>query len=494
MELDLIVRYISENFSISFRRQTIIIIDGDEYSKREILDAVGITPFTATKTLEWYNATYPKDKDKQSFSVRIFDALRKHTNNQVRSTLQIGELPESRPTFDTYIPVVDVERNAKVLINRETKELSIYSYDVWFASLDEAQKKIIPEYIRPARFLYDPYDISTLVMMPFENYELLKVNLYVPPKWRLEINLKRECPQIVTRFLEHLFPTEDAREYVLDWLYHALTTRHEAYLVLNGAKGIGKGVFCALAKLLVGKDNYTEAPDSFLDTHFNSALDKRRVIVLDEVRVDKEAHTKLKRYINKFQNIEKKGLDADKAVETFNSFIISNNDETDMYLEHDDRRFACPDMTTVPLKYKFSTEEITELMEKIESEDLELARDFGYFIYNRGAKKYDPFSIYMGEKYHRLIQVSLKVWQKFILEKIVEGTEEVLEFPRLKSQARARDNRMLFPSEPQKLVDFITNYRYKGDIKLGEIEYIDGVAGVRVNPSLFPEQDDSAYL
>lgn len=186
--------------------------------------------------------------------------------------------------------------------------------------------------------------------------------------------------------------------------------------------------------------------------------------------MDKPKHTKLKRYINKYQNIEKKGKDADRAVETFNNFIISNNDEVDMYLEYDDRRFSCIDLTEKNLLETMSEPEVKELITELEQEDSEMVRQFGYFIFNRGAIKYSEFSVFKGEKYHKLVQTSLKSWQKFLLDNILDTDSDELEIKRLQNLAKVADMRIYFPSNVQRIEDFLNNYRYGGEKRLGRVE------------------------
>ena len=224
------------------------------------------------------------------------------------------------------------------LIDPTTEAVAEVSYQAYVQFLSLEDKGFFRESLALGKVVYDPYDVIPLSEVMIDDQMALRLNLYTPPLWRTR-EFMPSCPEPIKKLLRHLFPVEDHRTYVLDWMYRTILSRNECYLVLNGAKGVGKGVFMALMRAISGQHNYSEAPDSLLDSQFNSVLDRKRVIALDEFRVDKEKHTKLKRYANKFQNIEKKGVDADKLVETYNSFIIANNDETDMYIEFDDRRF-----------------------------------------------------------------------------------------------------------------------------------------------------------
>jgi len=446
-----------------------IIIDGNSYTKATWGDVIGdnILSEGNIKLYAEYVKNHRRVAQQKSIWNNAYIKLRELYLKEMSGGS--SEVPEVSLEVQ-YIPLVNIITNETILMYPKDKVISEMSYEAWTRSLGKEEKMMMEQSIQLAKFIYDPYDISTLVPMSFDGGELLKINLYLPPKWReKENNYNEEIPESIETILRHLF-VGNSYEYVLDWLYHTLINRNETYLVLNGAKGVGKGIFSSITKMLVGQENYIEAPDSLLDTQFNSALDKKRVIVFDEFVVKKGDHTKLKRYINKYQNIEKKGKDADKSTEIFNSYIISNNDESDMYLESDDRRFSVVDLTETNLTKLMTEEEISELVKEIEDNE-DLAREFGYFIYNRGEVKYSRFHAYKGEKYDRLVMSSLKTWQKLIVEKLLEG-EDMLELKRLRKEAKKAGNNF-FPTHTTKIVDFLKNFRQE-DERLGELVKEEG--------------------
>lgn len=412
---------------------------------------------------------YPKyrtEEAQKDIFLEILSEIERQKKEAARRHFD-GNLPESLPKA-SYALVVDVKRPDTRLINLETNELSELHPESYMATLDKDERLNFKSRTRLAQFEYDPYDLSNLNEIEFDGYKVMRVNLYRPPTWRLRPNIDSECPEQIEKVLKHLLPQEKYRNFVLDWLYHALVERNETYLVLNGPKGIGKGLFSKIARALVGKDHYTEAPESFLDSHFNSALDNKRIIVLDEIRVDKNKHTKLKRYANKFQNIEKKGVDADKVRETFNSYIISNNDETDMYVEYDDRRFAVMDLASGSLLEAMTKEEITALDKELDKEDSDIVHQFGYWLFNRGAKQYDPFSVIKGEKFYSLVYTSLRQWQKFLVEELLDGPKK-MPLKKLTNIAQVQEQAINFPQNTQKIQDFLNNYLHEGKDRLGSL-------------------------
>jgi hypothetical protein len=374
------------------------------------------------------------------------------------------------------IPVVDIETGQRKLLNPKTESISGVLYDVWEMSVGRSLKTEALNTKINARLTYDPYTLDSNYLQPYEGLgNVLVINTYVPPEWRKKPLSEGEkevitCPPLALRLLKHLFPDPECREYVVNWLYNALVIRNETYLVLNSAKGVGKGVFTALVKALVGAEHYTEASRGFLESQFNSLLSNKRMVVLDEISVNTpDKVNKLKSYINRYQNIEGKFKNAENIVELFTNFIISNNSTSDMHIEADDRRFSVPDTTEVPLRKSFSSWEIQRLVRYIE-EDLEFQRDFGYWIFLKGrSNKYDQFSIWKGPKYHRLVYTSLAEWERFIIELLQEsehGTKYThRELKRLYMRESGTANAQM--AGKNKIEDLLKNYKIEGQ-QVGE--------------------------
>lgn len=331
----------------------------------------------------------------------------------------------------------------------------------------------------PSIFSFDPFNIAPFRIVQHENLELTQFNLYQPPAW-MEANEQGEhlvsaedvkLPQLFHEFMEHVFPDKKARNFVWGWLYFALTSRAETYLVLNGKKGLGKGVLAEeFTKALVGEDNFKIAPESFLTSDFNSSLDKGRVVYLDEVKVDTETKVnKLKRYINSRQAIERKGIDADKVVSTYNSFIISNNRLTDMLIEWDDRRFSVMDMNETTLRDVWGQAKVDELINLIRMPEFQKA--FGYYVFHHGKQEgQDEFSVYRGEHFYRLVYSSLSEWQKLVVDTLLSGKSSEYDIRDLRSEYKSRVDIGKFPVKIDRIQAFLDNYRHNGEECIGRAE------------------------
>lgn len=481
---------VSGYFKLGFPTPTMVTVNGHKIRRIEFFEKYGrdLVLQDAELTAKFYTK-YPDNKDQKDFFKQIIDELEKDSAGKVYAKVKGMELPEVGE-LPNYMPFINAKTSDRFIVNPYTKEVSEISYSAWLSTQPSGIRGILEEQLKLALCEYDPYNLETLVPKEFENTTILKVNTYLPPKWRVKEPIDTECPPIIKRLLIHLFPDKDDRTYVLDWVYHALVLRNETYLVLNGPKGAGKGIFATLLKALVGHKHFAEAPESMLEFQFNAVLDKKRVLFMDEFEVDKAKHNKLKRFINKFQNIEKKGIDADTSQETFNSFVIANNDENDMYLEHDDRRFSVPMITDKPLTEVMSYDEITEFNKYLEDENSDLIYQFGYFIFNRRNKRYDAFSPYKSKKFYSLVYVSLKLWQKFLVDEIFKCNKDKITITDLVDYADMDDRRITFPSNPTRLSDFLMNYKHNGEINLGKLVRNSKGNYIEINPKLKGEIEE----
>lgn len=297
------------------------------------------------------------------------------------------------------------------------------------------------------------------------------LNTYKKPEWQEGREITKmeaegcKPPQIFTDFMVHLFPDKECRTFVLDWLHFALTDRCETYLVLNGAKGIGKNLFSEnLCKPLMGSNNHKVAQPSALTSDFNALLKECRMIIFDEFRVDSpEKVNKLKRYVNEEQMIERKGVDVDATQKTFNSFIISNNDMADMKISWDDRRFSVADLTKLKLKEVWTKDKIEEFLEMCK--DMEKMKQLGYWIMYR-KPRHTKFDAYKKRHFYDLCYTSFSEWQKIIVDLATSKQYAEITNADLKKEYRRRSETTRTPSFAR-VKDFVENYRHEGEHSIG---------------------------
>ena len=376
--------------------------------------------------------------------------------------------------YSDLIPFTSIE-NYKVMMfyNRNTGEIMPLDYQTY-------EKTTEKEYRTPlvrAVIKFNPYRPESIYVAESEyGKECTHINTFKRPEWQFPRELtaterKEFCklPPTIDRFMRHLFPDDDCRNFVYDWLHYALAKRCETYLVLNGAKGIGKGIFTDhLCRSLLGKENHVIAPPGALESNFNAILKDKRMIVFDEFRIDDEDKiNKLKRYINRDQTIEHKGLDIGKTIETFNSFIISSNSLGDMRISWDDRRFSVLDITETKLNEVWSKYEIEALIEELEPTSKAM-QEFGYWLLYRHAKD-NEFAVFKGKHFYKLCYSSLPEWSRVVIDEVLGAKSDMIDDAQLKMAYKESNPMGKFPN-PHKVEDFLKNYKHEGKYYLGEFK------------------------
>lgn len=398
--------------------------------------------------------------------------------------------------FTDLIPFVSVDRDNQITfvhaVTREIVPASFKNYEKFIPR--GLQKDPIFGVIR-----FDPYNPEKLRKTMHLNQSVNHINTYQTPSWQFprklttpEIKEYAKLPTIIDKFFNTLFPSVESREFVYDWLHFAITKRCETYLVLNGAKGIGKGLFNEhLCAKLMGEKNHMIAQPSALDSNFNAMLVDRRMIVLDEMPInDQDKIAKLKRYINQNQGIEFKGVDVGETVITYNSFVISSNNLRDMLIEWDDRRFSVMDLTEEKLSESWSVEEIEDLISAMADEGV--MRNFGYWLMYR-APKGNEFAVFKGNHFWKLCYVSLPEWSKCMVDEISSGMYDTIDDETLKMKYRERGSKFPFPQNA-KVEDFIKSYRHMGKSSLGTFEKTENNGFIiTVSDALYKGRDSSGY-
>ena len=430
----------------------------------------------------------------ESFYKIALEHYKRKNAKSVAKTTAFGD----NVAYDKLHPVIDVKTGERGLMNPDTKELSMINYDVWAQCIPkEMRGRILEDFRINGLFVYDPHTLERNKLIDWEGLgQVLQINTHIPPKWRMDPMspdeiAELECPEYVDRLLKHLVPDERCRQHLMSWMYYALAYKSETYLVMNGAKGIGKGVFANLLRALVGKEHYTEGQRGFLESQFNSLLMNRRMVVLDEMRVDSaEKVNKLKSYINKYQNIEQKHKDANALVQIYTSFMISNNASADMHIECDDRRFSVMDLTDKDLTESMSLAEISEFQDLLEN-DIEYQRQVGNWVFHYcDLKGFDAWTVWKGQRYEELVFQSLPEWGKFLVDLLKDNPGKRFTHKDLAKRYRKEtgDFRSSMAGRP-KIEDLLTNLRIEGEEVGYTIKDKDGWAVIADGEEEAPEDD-----
>jgi len=484
-KLQLLIDDFTSNHKITTKGTTKFVIDGKIVEKINLFKTYIETDLKLFKKHGLLDDFISWDgQEKADIADRVTNAVARSLTKELSDKIGSAALPDSNVTLHDYEMFIDVVTNNEILVHRKTGDISQLHPRIWDRLLSKEEKALLPPKI--GYLTFDPYQIEPYVMSELDGSQVLQLNLYIPPKWMLEEGTHKrisltpdevedlECPEEIMDFMSHLFPEEKCRDFVFSWMHFALVSRSETYLVLNGKKGAGKGVFCdVLLSNLVGENNYRLAPESILDSIFNSSLDKTRMLVMDEIKVNTISHlNRLKKYINSKQNIEKKGIDADKVVETFSSNVISNNSIMDMLLEWDERRFSVPEITEIPLLSIWDQDEIDEFVAAMK--DPIVQKQFGFWILHKAKKENaTAFSLWKGDRFNTIVYFSLAEWKKTIVDVILSRQEESISVKELKKdyKNRVESTNSRFPAKMKRIESFLEDYLHEGKYNLGKLVF-----------------------
>jgi hypothetical protein len=380
----------------------------------------------------------------------------------MRADERLDKSLQASINFKDYRLVIDVNTNEKcVMFVPEGTKCNMHPD--FYTSQQAKEDTPWPVY---ALLEYDPYDLNPHKKIPYHTGEVVRLNRYIAPEWRKRpVDPNATCPEEVDFFLKHLFPNKEAREYVLDWMYTSVYGRCQTYLTLNGAKGVGKTAFFSIFKALWGVEHYSEAPRSFFGSQFNGILEDVRGICIDEL----ESRTKLhydssKAYINKYLTLEKKHQNADKVIEMHASFVMASNAETDVYVEHDDRRFSVMDITTQRLD-RVKPDSWTDDFIRNKLTDPDYVHRLGSWLTNRGVREgHTEYKQYRGEHFHKLVETSRAYWERFLVDLCRMATPEDYEGWDYRQLERLykKEAPGQFLKQTKGIEDFLRNNKFHG--------------------------------
>lgn len=331
--------------------------------------------------------------------------------------------------WSNHIPINDIKTKESVMFNMKTQEIDYQAtYEGWWKYVQtrpNEEKRILLASSQSAVVRYDPYDFSEISYKAVSGQEdILHVNAHKTPRWRKEgIGKGKPVPEDFIKLIKHIFPNPLCQEYVLNWMYYMLTGRNQCYLLMHGKQGVGKGTIVDIMARLVGLENYTIISPSFWEGRFNGELLHKRLAFFDESIIEEDHLSKVKALTNEYISIEAKGLEP-IYTQNFCSYIITNNLDRVNHVTYDDRRYSVPVLNDndQKIEYVLGIEWMDELVEKIKSDD-EFIGAIGHFILSKGkSPKFDDKQPYKSSAFYDLVEKSLKLWQKNLLE-IIESRE-----------------------------------------------------------------------
>lgn len=259
------------------------------------------------------------------------------------------------------------------------------------------------------------------------------VNLYQIPYYLRTYSDQKppvDIPTVYLDFFEHLYTTEDSRDYLMRWLAWSLDPEVKQLLYLcnlDSVEGVGKGMLSSVARLLHGKVNSKILSDKFLKSAFNFQAVGLTLGVVNEVEIQgKEQNNRIKSLIDGEFEVERKGFDIYEVLNQ-SKWIFNSNDPA-IRTTKSSRRFAILDLTDTPLLKnvdllaKYGQKAKTLEKELLDKENIaklgHYLTHYRRFVLDRNPDKYNPGDKFISSKLLDLVEMSLKAWEYDVIYKL----------------------------------------------------------------------------
>jgi len=384
--------------------------------------------------------------------------------------------------------VVDASTARRYVIDTRTNRLMIdISAASFLSSISRKERSHIED---------NPMNVAHCIFNPtrHENYFAENGNQYLNkyhlPEWRISKDTiqKDLMPTKFLQFMKHLFDGDDKQiEFTLNWIYRLLTSRNETALVFNGDKGVGKNVFYAICKTLVGHPYCSEATSKFGVKEFNDIFREKILILIDEHRVNKEKYNFLKSAFNEYQTIEAKGAAVKSTERVYTNFMLFHNSAADLYLENSERRFSVMDITNKKLTDIWTHEEIQTFYKEIEDPESDTIRTIGNYILHYGSTRtQNPFDLYLGDKYQEIVDEHVDVLLLAMVD-LIENEKYDEDYELEGDKINRHCNSLLGikrATKGSRAETLVKEYKYKGKYSLGVVDKKAIPWKLTVNPEI----------
>lgn len=378
-------------------------------------------------------------------------------------------------------PVIGMNRNSGRMIylldpennNRPCLEVD---EDVYLARMGLSSAAVLADpKVPPVYTEFDPYSTGSTLNFKYHRESgerALHLNLYSHPYWRTVKRVEGKYTGFFKRLMEHLFPEDAEREYVLDWMHHSLTGRCQTVLLLVGARGTGKTVLVSdVMANLVGVNYFEKGNQAVLEEKFNAQFKDKRLIFFDEVKILEDEHVNsLKSFSNDRIPVEGKGRDPE-TVANFVSVAVANNNRNCVRIEPQDRRFSAPRVTDVVLKKVIPESEIDAFVRDINRPDSDTLAEIGWFLMERKPKT-SPMLPLKGRYYFELCQLSMPEWKSYILSYIRREGEigvPITSKELAKGFRKVYGDALKFGTKAGTVQAFLMDYLHEAQFRIGRV-------------------------
>ena len=307
-------------------------------------------------------------------------------------------------------------------------------------------------------------------------------NSYNPPDWkfRREQGEVGSYDPIMKTFFDHLFPDIGCREYLFERLMMIVDGKLPVILVMNSVTGTGKGLLVeSIIKHGVGMSNFSNSPESWDKSGFNAWFADKQIAWFDEAKVNPDGEKSntnlLKRLVNNYQAIEKKGVDVQGSTRVWASLIVTNNQGTKNFkLEEDNRRFSILDVSQKKMKDVFGDAEAEVMGAAIDSDKDMLDNFWLWLSENYSTEKYGGhFALWKGKAYEKFLYDSRTLWQRTIIDMCTGGEYATITKEELTgrfNEARNPTDRSTIPHHISRIEGFLKEFVTFGGKSLGSVD------------------------
>lgn len=197
-------------------------------------------------------------------------------------------------------------------------------------------------------------------------YEPLKPKIVIEKDKRLYLNIWRGSDVTpvagdVKNFIDHmnyLFPDEDKYQMVMDFLAYCVQRQGEKIhyaMVIIGQQGTGKSYIGTVLSNILGSSNVSEIETTELTSNFNSWLEGKSLVVVEEMRAGNRQDTAnaLKSIITQPNIRVNVKYQVPYQIKNRANLLVFTNDEVPVFLEAGDRRYCIVDSDVDPREISY---------------------------------------------------------------------------------------------------------------------------------------------
>ncbi|MBP9748425.1 MAG: hypothetical protein KBD17_02275 [Candidatus Pacebacteria bacterium] len=444
--------------------------------------------------------------------VRVFDAMKKKSQNigeEVRKKQETiafrteqatgfshTEADELLLNIGENVVVCDItkpEDKCYILVDFEKKRILEEDFNGSLRAIARKQGKQRSEEIKKTaiavEFIFNPNLPFGLIKQ--DSSRVLKLNTFSEVRWE-EYDKTFPGMDCFVELMKFLIPDEYQRSIVASWMLFAQKDRNEFVLVFSGEKGVGKSFLTEAFRRLVGYHQTMTGKRDLLSNRFNNWAGAIIGLVIEEAEVNTlSSKNALKAMLNPNISVEAKGIDIQRNVNNFVNVIMTTNEERDIYVEYDDRRYQCIDTND-----EKPPEHITAMCDTVTKElraeidvvkNMSAIRAFKTYLESIQLKDYKHYKPDTNIKtFWHLVDANLGLGTRFLLVKAKEENGEWVSIDKLRTKFEKQGSRNRFPSDSKvkKIAKYYTPMGEKVlEVKDNEVRW----AGKKKEP-LFPEE------